>query len=52
MTNNVEQLQQERKQIYNDFYNNRLPKRLPVAFSIQGHIIAEYGGSKFSRFSV
>lgn len=50
MNDNIAQLQQERKQIYNDFYNNILPKRLPVAFSMQGHMIAEYGGENTVDF--
>ncbi|MFZ7134304.1 MAG: hypothetical protein ACOWWR_18305 [Eubacteriales bacterium] len=50
MNKNIKQMQQERKQIYNDFYNNRLPRRLPVSFMIQGHLIAEYGGQNLFDF--
>lgn len=37
-------LVQERSQIYSDFYNNKLPKRLPVEASFPNSIIAEHGG--------
>lgn len=37
-------LVQERSQIYSDFYNNKLPKRLPVAPAFPNSMIAEYGG--------
>lgn len=40
----AKQLQQERIQIYTDFYNNTIPKRLPVQFSVAHHAIAEYSG--------
>ncbi len=36
------QLQQERISIFNDFYSNVLPKRLPVVMSLPFHLISEY----------
>ncbi|MPW25465.1 hypothetical protein GC105_06660 [Alkalibaculum sp. M08DMB] len=37
-------LVQERSQIYRDFYNNKLPKRMPVEASFPNSLIAEFGG--------
>lgn len=36
-------LAQERSQIYSAFFNNKLPKRLPVEPAFPNSIIAEYG---------
>lgn len=44
MNNDTVKLQQERKQIFSDFYNNKLPKRMPVRFQLANHLIAAYGG--------
>ncbi|QSX07856.1 hypothetical protein J0B03_08535 [Alkalibacter rhizosphaerae] len=41
---NPESTVEERKQIYRDFYNNKLPKRLPVSASIPYSILADQGG--------
>lgn len=38
----VEKLQQERNQLFKDVYNNIIPKRMPVSFTISALIIAEY----------
>ncbi|MFZ7120088.1 MAG: hypothetical protein ACOWWH_03965 [Eubacteriaceae bacterium] len=43
MSNEIN-LVEERSQIYSDFYNNKLPKRMPVEASFPNSIIAEYGG--------
>ncbi|MFZ7132316.1 MAG: uroporphyrinogen decarboxylase family protein [Eubacteriales bacterium] len=50
MTNNVEQLQQERKQIFNDFYSNKIPKRMPITYPVPRHLIAEYGKQNLIDF--
>ena len=37
-------LQQDRGQLYSDFYNNKIPKRMPISVTISHHILAEYDG--------
>ncbi|MCL1912299.1 MAG: hypothetical protein FWG10_00095 [Eubacteriaceae bacterium] len=39
--------QAERNQLYEDYYNNIVPKRLPVSMSVGHHILAELGGVDF-----
>ncbi len=36
--------QNERNKIFADFYNNRLPERMPVTFTLPNHLMAQYGG--------
>ncbi|KPU45683.1 uroporphyrinogen decarboxylase (URO-D) [Oxobacter pfennigii] len=43
--NEVKKLQEERISLYDDFYNNKLPKRLPVdAMRMSLNMLAEYSG--------
>ncbi|HCX65888.1 MAG TPA: hypothetical protein DHN33_11850 [Eubacteriaceae bacterium] len=44
MDEKTKALQEERKSLYRDFYNNRIPKRLFVSILLTSHIVAEYGG--------
>lgn len=44
MSNQTTDLSKERSEIYSDFYNNKIPKRLPVEASFPNAMIAEYGG--------
>lgn len=37
-------LQQERTKLYEDFWNNKIPKRLPISMKISTQIIAAMGG--------
>lgn len=37
-------LQNERNQLFHDFYNNILPKRVPVNVPIPHQVVAQYGG--------
>ncbi|MFZ7132380.1 MAG: hypothetical protein ACOWWR_08485 [Eubacteriales bacterium] len=39
---NIKQLQEERNQIFSDFWNNITPKRLPVSVGMYHHIVIEY----------
>ncbi|KPU46197.1 uroporphyrinogen decarboxylase (URO-D) [Oxobacter pfennigii] len=44
MDSEVKKLQQERISLYDDFYNNKIPKRLPVdAFRMSNNMLAQYG---------
>jgi hypothetical protein len=43
-------LQQERGQLYSDFYSNIIPKRMPVGISFGQHIVAEYGEQNLFDF--
>lgn len=45
---NVKTLQEERKQLFNDFYNNRLPKRMPIQIQVPHTIMGAVG--KISAF--
>ena len=38
----MKQLQEERKQIFSDFWNNKTPKRLPVSLGTNIQVIVEY----------
>ncbi|MCL1912301.1 MAG: hypothetical protein FWG10_00105 [Eubacteriaceae bacterium] len=42
--------QQERIQLYEDFFNNKIPKRLAVPMSSGSHILAEKAGISFFDF--
>ena len=44
MNNTTKALQAERKQLYSDIYNNKIPKRVPVNLSITNHMVASFGG--------
>lgn len=44
MSDDVKALQEERNQIYHDIYNNKIPKRVPVAFGFNNQMLAEFGG--------
>jgi hypothetical protein len=39
---NIKELQQERKQLFNDFWNNKTPKRLPISVGVYHQIVIEY----------
>ncbi len=43
MSEDVNALKQERCSIYSDIFNNRIPKRVPVAFGFNNQMLAEYG---------
>ena len=43
----IKQLQKERSEIHNAFWNNKLPKRLPVDVGLYHHIYIEYSGKNF-----
>ncbi|WKY48146.1 uroporphyrinogen decarboxylase family protein [Eubacteriaceae bacterium ES3] len=43
-------LQQERGQLYSDFYSNIIPQRMPVGISFGQHIVAEYGEQNLFDF--
>ena len=43
MNDEVRALQEERKQLYSDVYNNRIPKRVPINISITNHMVASFG---------
>ncbi|MCL1913456.1 MAG: hypothetical protein FWG10_06215 [Eubacteriaceae bacterium] len=43
-------LQAERISLYDDYYNHKIPKRLPVSMSTSHHILAELGGIDFFDF--
>ncbi|WP_195269106.1 uroporphyrinogen decarboxylase family protein [Eubacterium sp. 1001713B170207_170306_E7] len=45
---NVKNLQEERKQLFNDFYNNRIPKRMPIQIQVPHTIMGAVG--KISPF--
>ncbi|MCL1914660.1 MAG: hypothetical protein FWG10_12495 [Eubacteriaceae bacterium] len=49
-TKDAQALQEERYQLYEDFFNYRVPKRLPVSVSVGQHILAERGGIDFFEF--
>ena len=40
----VKKLQQERISIYQDVYDNKIPKRVPVGVSLPFEFVAQYGG--------
>lgn len=40
----VFKLQQERGKLYNDFYSNKIPDRMPIAVTLPTHLLAEYDG--------
>lgn len=40
----VKLLQQERNKIYKDFYNNIVPERMPISFSLRPTMLAEIAG--------
>lgn len=42
MLKEIKELQEERKKIYHDFFNNKIPKRVPVNMYIPRHLMAEY----------
>ncbi|MBF7095912.1 uroporphyrinogen decarboxylase family protein [Alkalibacter mobilis] len=44
MNEEVKKLQEERIQIHTDFYNNKIPKRMPTSFMVPAHIAAEHYG--------
>lgn len=44
MEKEIKELQNERTKLYNDFFNNKIPKRMFVNMSISNYITAEYGG--------
>lgn len=50
MNEQMKKLQEERSQLYNDFYNNIIPKRMFVNMSISNYIVAEYGGIDLFQF--
>jgi len=49
LTNDVKALQQERIQIYQDIYDNKIPKRVPVDINLPFDFIAQYGGLNLSE---
>ncbi|MCL1912300.1 MAG: hypothetical protein FWG10_00100 [Eubacteriaceae bacterium] len=48
--NDPKALQNERIQLYEDYYNYKTPKRIPVSMSVGMHILAEQGGVDFFDF--
>ena len=44
MSENVKALQQERARIFEDLFNNRIPKRVPISIGLPLEPIAQYGG--------
>lgn len=45
----IKNLQAERTQLYSDFYQNIIPKRIPVEMSIAHSVLATKGGVKFAE---
>lgn len=43
-------LQQERSQLYSDFYHNKMPGRMPMGINLGQHLVAEYGGQNLFDF--
>ncbi|MFZ7131810.1 MAG: hypothetical protein ACOWWR_05580 [Eubacteriales bacterium] len=43
MKQEIKKLQEERSKLHNDFFNNKLPKRMFVNLMISNYITAEYG---------
>ncbi|MCL1913572.1 MAG: hypothetical protein FWG10_06810 [Eubacteriaceae bacterium] len=50
MENDIKTLQDERIKLYDDYFSNIIPKRMPVQMSIAHHILAERGGIDFFDF--
>ncbi|MFZ7120127.1 MAG: hypothetical protein ACOWWH_04170 [Eubacteriaceae bacterium] len=50
MKEEIKKLQEERGKLYNDFYNNKIPKRMFVGMSVSGNILAEFGGIDIFEF--
>lgn len=44
MKEEMKVLQDERKKMYHDVYNNIIPKRVPVGVSLSPHLVATWGG--------
>lgn len=44
MNDAMKSLQQERCKNFSDFYNNKMPKKVPLTMILPYHLIAEYGG--------
>ena len=44
MTQEAEKLNKEKNQLFNDVYNNTIPKRVPIRFGLQNNVFAEYIG--------
>ncbi len=44
MDEETRKLQEKRNKLFSDFYNNIVPERMPVAFSLHNSIAAEYSG--------
>lgn len=42
---NVKALQQERTSIFQDVYDNKIPKRVPVNLNLPLEALAEYGAN-------
>lgn len=42
MTNDITALRNERNELFSDFYNNIIPERMPVTFTLPNHLIAQY----------
>lgn len=41
---NIQEIQKERCTVFNDFYTNKIPARMPLSINLPFHLIAEYGG--------
>ncbi|MCL1912304.1 MAG: hypothetical protein FWG10_00120 [Eubacteriaceae bacterium] len=47
---NAKAMQEERIQLYGDYYTNKIPKRMPVSMTVAHHILAEMAGINFFDF--
>ncbi|MDO4287572.1 MAG: uroporphyrinogen decarboxylase family protein [Eubacterium sp.] len=47
---NTQQLQEARCKDFNDFYNNKLPKHVPLSMILPFHLIAQYGEQNLFDF--
>lgn len=49
MDENIRKLQEERNQLFSDYYNNITPKRMPVTFGIHAFIAAQLKGIDITK---
>lgn len=46
----IKLIQEERCKNFSDFFNNKMPKQVPLTMSLSNHLVAEYGGLNYFDF--